>query len=318
MPIGVDHYAFGAARIIHYSFFIYHYSFTDMQPLDKETFSYWVTHPDDLTATDFVQLQESRQTYPYCQTLHTLTAKAASVHLKSQTVPFVRQAAAHALSRNALRKLIDNEFQWSENLLMKLNELSAKHVPIPDDYRQESYELFKSKAGLGHSFPSLSLLRLPGQAGPRPVGPPPRRTGRSGTGPVETVPTPEDPTLSETNLQHALVQIAKTTPPVLSPADRERQHQLDLIDSFIQKEPRIPPVRAKLGEPLEQEDLARRNKPTGGGFVTESFAKILEKQGKFDKARDVYEKLMAKNPGKKAYFAAKISELSGDQNKTTE
>ena len=100
---------------------------------------------------------------------------------------------------------------------------------------------------------------------------------------------------------------------MLSPADAERQRQLDLIDSFIKKEPRIPPVRAKLGEPLEQEDLAKRNKPTGGGFVTESFAKILAKQGKPDKARDIYEKLMAKNPEKKAYFAAKISELSGSQ-----
>ena len=268
-----------------------------MQALDKETFSYWVTHPDDLSATDFVQLQESLQTYPYCQSLHTLTAKAASVHLKSQTVPFLRQAAAHALSRNALRKLIDNEFQWSENLLIKLNELSAKHVPIPDDYQQERHALFKSKAGVGSSFPRLSLLGLPGQDPVRPKS-------------VETVPTPEDPTLSETNLRNDLAQIAETTPPVLSPADLERQRQLDLIDSFIKKEPRIPPVQAKIGEPLQQEDLTKRNKPTGGGFVTESFALILVKQGKIDKARDIYEKLMAKNPDKKAYFAAKISELT--------
>lgn len=276
-----------------------------MQALDKETFSYWVTHPDDLSATDFVQLQASLQTYPYCQSLHTLTAKAASVHLKSQTVPFVRQAAAHALSRNALRKLIDNEFQWSENLLMKLNELSAKHVPIPDDYQQESHEFFNSKAGVGNSLPRLSLLGLPGQ---RPAA----------LETVKSVPTPEDPTLSETNLQNDLAQIAGTAPPVLSPADLERQRQLDLIDSFIKKEPRIPPVQAKLGEPLQQEDLTKRNKPSGGGFATESFAKILEKQGKIDKAKEIYEKLMAKNPEKKAYFTAKISKLTGSQKPTTE
>ena len=278
-----------------------------MQLLDKETFSYWITHPDDLSATDFVQLQESLQTYPYCQSLHTLTAKAASVHLKGQTIPFVRQAAAHALSRNALRKLIDNEFQWSENLLMKLNELSAKHVPIPEDYRQESYELFKSKAGLGHNFPGLSLLRL---------AEPERRS--DSPKPPHTRPTPEDPTLSENNLQNDLALIAKAEPEVLSQTDIERKRQLDLIDSFIKKEPRISPVRAKPGEPLDQEDLARRNKPAGGGFITESFAKILEKQGKLDKARDIYEKLMAKNPEKKAYFAAKISELTGGQNTATE
>lgn len=267
-----------------------------MLALDKETFSYWVTHPDDLTATDFRQLKESIETYPYCQTLHTLTAKAASVHLKGQAVPHIRQAAAHALSRNALRKLIDNEFQWSENLLIKLNELSAKHVPIPDDYQQESYALFKSKAGLSNGFPKFPLLRLPGQAVPEPAA---------------TIPTPEDPTLAETNLQNDLAQIAEAAPdqPVLSPADLERMNQLAIIESFIKKEPRISPVRAKPDEPLDQEDLTKRNKSFGGGLVTESFAKILVKQGKIDKARDIYEKLMLKNPEKKAYFAAKISEL---------
>ena len=275
-----------------------------MQSLDKETFSYWVTHPDDLSATDFVQLQESLQTYPYCQALHTLTAKAASVHLKGQTVPFLRQAAAHALSRNALRKLIDNEFQWSENLLMKLNELSAKHVPIPDDYQHESYEHFKAKAGVGHSFPGLSFLRMPGQI--RPLQPDSARS-------VEAISTPGDAAPSEVNQQNAPVQIAETALSSPSPADVERQRQFDLIDSFIKKEPRISPVRAKTSEPAEQEDLAKRNKPAGGGFVTESFAKILEQQGKLDKARAIYEKLMAKNPEKRAYFAAKISDLTGSQ-----
>ncbi|MGF7214546.1 tetratricopeptide (TPR) repeat protein [Spirosoma lacussanchae] len=276
-----------------------------MQPLDKETFSYWVTHPDDLSPTDYVQLQETLQQYPYCQSLHTLTAKAASVHLKPQTVSLIRQAAAHALSRNALRKLIDNEFQWSENLLTKLNELSAKHVPIPDDYQQESYALFKSKAGLSDSFLKLPLLRLPGQ----PV-----------EEPAATVPTPEDPTLAETNLQNELAQIAEAAPaePTLSAADIERQRQLDLIESFIRNEPRISPIRTRPGEQLEQEDLTKRNKPVGGagGLVTESFAKILEKQGKYAKAREIYEKLMAKNPEKKAYFAAKIGELESAQKAT--
>ncbi|ADB37039.1 hypothetical protein [Spirosoma linguale] len=274
-----------------------------MLPLDKETFSYWVTHPDDLAPTDFTQLQESLAVYPYCQTLHTLTAKAASIHQRGQAVSYVRLAAAHALSRNALRKLIDNEFQWSENLLTKLNELSAKHVPIPDDYQQESYALFKSRVGLSNSFPKLALLQLPSQYD--------GSAAKEQTETLPTVPTPEDPTLVEANLKNDLEQIAEAAPsqPILSAADIERQRQLDLIDSFIKKEPRISPVRGKPGEVLEQEDLTKRNKPVSGSLVTESFAKILEKQGKTDKAIEIYKKLIVKNPEKNAYFAAKISEL---------
>lgn len=287
-----------------------------MLALDKETFSYWVTHPEDLTPTDLVQLQESLSAYPYCQSLYTLMAKAASVHQRSQTVPYVRQAAAHALSRNALRKLIDNEFQWSANLLTKLNELSAKHVPIPDDYQQESYALFKAKTGLSNGFPKFSLLQFSSQTDPNDrsesqardelISRPPE--------PVSTVPTPEDPTLTETNLQNDLAQIAETTPiqPAPSAAHLERQRQFDLIESFIRNEPRISPVRAKSGDLPDQEDLTKRSKPVGGGLVTESFAKILEKQGKTDKAVEIYRKLIAKNPEKKAYFWAKIGELTGD------
>ena len=279
-----------------------------MLALDKETFSYWVTHPEDLTPTDLVQLQESVAVYPYCQSLHTLIAKAASVHQRSQTVPYARQAAAHALSRNALRKLIDNEFQWSDNLLTKLNELSAKHVSIPDDYQQESYALFKAKAGLSNGFPKLALLQWTNQD----------ERNDEPSEPVAVVPTPEDPTLRETSLQHDLVQIAETTPasPAPSPEDIERQRQFDLIESFIKNEPRISPIKAKPEEPLEQEDLTKRAKPVGGGFATESFAKILAKQGKIDKAAEIYKQLMVKNPEKKAYFAAKISELKGETNES--
>ncbi|GAB3766689.1 hypothetical protein [Spirosoma pomorum] len=267
-----------------------------MQALDKETFSYWVTHPEDLTPTDFLQLQDSVQTYPYCQALYTLTAKVASAHLRNQAVPSIRQAAVHALSRNALRKLIDNEFQWSENLLSKLNELAAGHVAIPEDYQQESYALFKSKMGMNTTIPRLTLLQLPSQFTP--------------TEP-QTVPQPEDPTLAETQLQEGLTQIATAEPALVEPdmLVKKRQQQFDLIDNFIRSEPSISRVGLKPGEPFDQEDLTKRSKPANGGLVTETFAKILLKQGKADKAIEIYQQLIVKNPAKEAYFAAKIAEI---------
>ncbi|CCH52507.1 hypothetical protein BN8_01512 [Fibrisoma limi BUZ 3] len=286
-----------------------------MQVLDKETFSYWVTHPDDLTSTDFAQMKESLQAFPYCQALHTLAAKAASVHQKGQTahtITYVRQAAAYALSRNALRKLIDNEFQWSDNLLTKLNELSARHVPIPEDYQQESYALFKSKAGLSNGFPKMPLIRLP-----EPASLDVTSGNQSSPESAVTTPTPDDPTLVETNLQHDLAQQTAdpTVEPATSSADPERQRQQDLIDSFIQNEPQIPRIRNKVTDTNEpQEDLTKRSQTVAKGvLVTEAFAIILQKQGKIDKAIEIYQQLILKNPQKKAYFAAKISELTGSQ-----
>src|SRR5439155_4887782 len=42
---------------------------------------------------------------------------------------------------------------------------------------------------------------------------------------------------------------------------------------------------------------------------TEAMAEVLVKQGKLEKAIEVYEKLSLLNPGKTAYFAAKINHL---------
>ncbi len=268
--------------------------------VDKETFSYWVTHPGDLTAADYRQLQESVGEYPYCQALHTLAVKAASVHQKGQAVGVLRQAAAQALSRNALRKLIDNEFEWSVNLLTKLNELSQRHVPIPDDYQQETYALFKSKPSLdwptlSDGFPHLTLLRLPT------------------LDKTDSIPPVDDPTLTEKQLQDKLTLPTEPTPVHLPQAvDPNRLQEQAIIEQFIQQQPNISRIRLNQQDTAPQEDLAKRSVVKTGGIDTESFAKILVKQGKVDKAIAIYQKLMVKNPEKKAYFAALISDLTGN------
>src|SRR5439155_17172264 len=44
-------------------------------------------------------------------------------------------------------------------------------------------------------------------------------------------------------------------------------------------------------------------------IITEAMAEVWLKQGNFDKALDVYNKLSLLNPSKKAYFAGKIENL---------
>ena len=48
----------------------------------------------------------------------------------------------------------------------------------------------------------------------------------------------------------------------------------------------------------------------GKEVVTETMAEVLAKQGMPEKAREVYNKLSLLNPGKRAYFAAKIEQLN--------
>ena len=49
------------------------------------------------------------------------------------------------------------------------------------------------------------------------------------------------------------------------------------------------------------------------GLASESLADIYIKQGKYDKAIDMFKKLSLRNPQKNAYFARKIEEVLKDK-----
>ncbi|GAB3334936.1 hypothetical protein GCM10027299_43530 [Larkinella ripae] len=290
-----------------------------MNKLDKETFSFWVTHPEELLPADLQPLQEAIAAYPYCQSLYFLAAKATSVHQKSHAIEYVRQAAAHALSRNALRKLIENEFQWSENLLSRLNELSLKHVPIPDDYKKESYELFKKKAEQNHTFltnPIFDFAKSVSFEELVVAEPPADGAESEPAAPDETRPVIDEAIRTENVIQTTLEQQEQKPeePEPLDPvADPERNRQLQLIEDFIKREPTIQRPRMNANEQADQEDLTRRMPGHSSVPITEAFAKILARQGKPERAIDIYVKLMLKNPEKKVYFAEKIAALKNPQ-----
>ncbi|RAJ92185.1 hypothetical protein LX87_05152 [Larkinella arboricola] len=284
-----------------------------MNKLDKETFSFWVTHPEELLPIDIQPLQEAMTAFPYCQSLYLLAAKATSIHQKSHAIEYIRQAAAHALSRNALRKLIENEFQWSENLLSRLNELSLKHVPIPDDYKKESYELFKRKAEQNQNVFSNPIFDFAKSVSFDAITTDEQQAEVAeaiNDEPEKSLPIIDEVLQVENVIQTTLEKqetVAKETE--TAPADPERNLQLQLIDDFIKREPSIQRPRMHSSEQAEQEDLTRRTPLNTGVPVTEAFAKILARQGKPDRAIDIYMKLMLKNPEKKVYFAEKIAAL---------
>ena len=62
-------------------------------------------------------------------------------------------------------------------------------------------------------------------------------------------------------------------------------------------------------EDISVEDLGKKSISKDNALETETLAVVLEKQGKFDRAIEVYEKLIVKYPEKSSIFAIRISEL---------
>ena len=80
----------------------------------------------------------------------------------------------------------------------------------------------------------------------------------------------------------------------------------ELIDKFILENPSISRPKAEFYNPIS---VAQNSIIDQENIVSETLAKIYEKQGYIDKAISIYQKLGLKYPKKSRYFAAQIERL---------
>ncbi len=88
---------------------------------------------------------------------------------------------------------------------------------------------------------------------------------------------------------------------------RKRGEQDQIINDFISSESeiKIDPTEA----PKDEQDLSVSSAKPNEELISENLAQILTKQGKNEKAIEIYKKLIWKFPQKKAYFASQIESL---------
>jgi hypothetical protein len=97
----------------------------------------------------------------------------------------------------------------------------------------------------------------------------------------------------------------------VSKPTKDPAHQAQIIDRFIEEEPRITPIKATIYNPV---NMARKSTVQPDDVVTETLAMIYAQQGNFEKAISFYEKLSLKFPEKSVYFVTLIQDLKNKQN----
>jgi hypothetical protein len=126
------------------------------------------------------------------------------------------------------------------------------------------------------------------------------------------VPKVEEKPAEELTFTSWLKQVSTAPVPEQKPGPKteertERQPlKSDLVDKFIQEQPRIQVNKTSFFSPV---NMAKKSVQDSDAFITETLAKIYVKQGNISKAIRAYQKLSLKFPEKSSYFAALIEEL---------
>jgi hypothetical protein len=87
--------------------------------------------------------------------------------------------------------------------------------------------------------------------------------------------------------------------------DLEKQKKNDLIDQFIEKNPKIP----MLDKNIIITSVSQQKSDDNSYLMTETLAKVYLEQKKYDRAIQAYEILILKYPEKFSFFASRISDI---------
>ncbi|WPO76810.1 hypothetical protein [Flavobacterium sp. KACC 22761] len=113
----------------------------------------------------------------------------------------------------------------------------------------------------------------------------------------------------ENNLTKNPVEIAEQTLGTVNPEEKieeEKKKKAEIIDRFIEANPKISPIKQTAITAAAQLDI---NKDDSSYLMTETLARVYLEQKKYTKAIQAYEILILKYPEKITFFADRISDI---------
>lgn len=306
--------------------------------MNKQEFLHIITHPSDISPKEAEALEEMTVNFPYCQLAHVLLAKNAHDKNHMMALQRLKTAAVYSASRTALKNLIYSENQWHSSPSRVLESMFALVPENTEDTTVEPMPLPYTEPSA--SFTPLSLEQEITEVASKwsnpvenePVAPVNTETIPDYNKPVENSVLNElKATIEE--LQRTKRELAAQKQKNEQEANAEpeadtnqndenaagkgaafsekpdRKAQIELIDKFIVSNPRMPQANEMVQSGGSMGDLASDSSRIDETLVSENFAVILTRQGKINKAIEIYRKLILKYPEKSSYFASRIDSL---------
>lgn len=252
--------------------------------MDQIRFIELVEHPEIIGNQDVDNLEVMLVRYPYFTVGQTLLAVGMYRNGHAKSIQQLRLASSMSPDRNALRRLCtqlpdeyveETESAQKENV--EIQEKTSEVIPEKTFVIPE-IDLGKDTEELNREFAVLEEKKK---------------------------------TLDELM---AIIEnkIAELEREKLKPKKEEKKlTKSEIIDKFIAENPSISRPKQEFFNPISaaQDSVVDQEK-----IVSETLAMIYARQGYFEKAISIYEKLILKNPEKSIYFAGQINELKNKLN----
>ncbi len=248
-------------------------------------------------------LSKLARDYPYSQVLHLLLANASKKEHTADFKPRLKNAAFYSTDRSILKSLIETNKVPSEP---KANPTTAPSHATNSPYPLHTASLADTEALVNSVLKNLEILQQTKKEAEAWLNDQTSKPKKKTTGKTVKKAAGSKSTTSKRAQTKTTTSKTKAKSTGQTKTSKTKKGASALIEKFIKEEPSISKNKAPTAD---KEDMARQSSTMREDIVSESLAKIYIKQGKIEKAIDIYKKLIWKLPQKKALFAAQIEKL---------
>ncbi|MGX7667027.1 tetratricopeptide repeat protein [Flavobacterium pedocola] len=283
--------------------------------------TYLIHKPDAINGRQTLELETVLEEFPYFQALRALHLKGLYNQNSFRYNQELKKTAAYTTDRSVLFEFITSEgFTAIQKTFLEEKEAAINEI-IVNQYKIVVSDKIEVQPKINPL--EQSILHSIQIAEPEAIETEPEVIAEEVL-PIETAEETE-PTLEEKleigkplefsdSEKHSFqewLQLTKFAPidrkeeETAPEIDSEKQKKSELIDKFIEANPKITPTKNAPVTPINIEKSTQDN----SYLMTETLAKVYLEQKKYQKAIQAYEILILKYPEKSSFFADRISDI---------
>ena len=271
--------------------------------------TYLFNHPSQISENHLEEISEILDAFPYFQAPRVIQLKGLKNTNSFKYNDALKRTAAHTIDRSVLFNFITNfsmDKETPTEVILEQIEvidpitIEAKNISVQSEELLEQKSQEKSPEEIleigkpiqfqkhePHSFNEWMQL-----ISKKPI----KRTPTS----VNTVSKPNSEISKKVSKPEDDTTIIKQN------KSSKKTGHLNLIDKFIESNPKIKPVKKS----IEIKDVSKGSSEQNESLMTETLAKVYVEQKKYDNAIQAYRILSLKYPEKSVFFADRIKAIT--------